>query len=206
MKKALISLEGIHGSGKTTLANRLLEELKNSDVACLFSKDQAGTPFSEAIRNLNLDERTAVDLYTETFLVAAARRQTYVDVIVPALNQGQLVITERFVDSFFAYGAARNLPSTFVTEIAERTCGGNFPDLTLLLDIAPRVGMERIAKFKKHRIELEGDDFHNCLRQGYLDQAKSHSQRFVVIDASQPLELVLTAAMAAIRSRAYLQA
>jgi len=201
MKAVLIALEGGHGAGKTTLAHQLMAEFKKETPSFVYSRDQAGTRFSETIRNLNLDEQTHVDVYTETFLVAAARRQTYVDIIKPALQQQKTVLTERFVDAFFAYGSARNLHADFVSQIAEAACDGHYPDLTIVLDVAPQVGLARIENLPKHRIELEGLDFHARLREGYLVRAHDHRDRTIVIDASQPCEQVCTIAAQAIRSK-----
>src|SRR3569832_1501027 len=153
---AFISLEGVHGAGKTNLANLLVSEISDAGHSILFSRDQAGTAFSETVRNINLDETTLVDVYTETFLVAAARRQTFVDVIEPALRADRNVITERFVDSFGAYGFARGLPENIIDSIAMATCGGRVPDLTLLLDLDPAIGMQRIAVLLLFRIEQVG--------------------------------------------------
>jgi dTMP kinase len=196
----LISLEGVHGAGKSTVLAYVRDQLKKESLSAVFSRDQAGTPFSETIRNLNLDAIGAVDLYTETFLVAAARRQTYVDVILPSLKENQTVITERFIDSFFAYGAARSLRPDITQVIAESTCGGRYPDLTLLLDLPPELGLQRIPENAKHRIEKEDILFHQRLREGYLIRARENSNHTIVIDAARAVENVTHDAWNAIHS------
>ena len=195
-----ICLEGIHGAGKTSLALYLRDQLVADLGKVVFSKDQAGTPLSEQVRNLHLDERTDVDAFTETFLVAGARRQTYVAVVRPALQMGSSVITERFVDSFYAYGFARELPEDFIDVVAKSACDGKFPDLTLLIDLPPEQSMQRIPEAARHRIELESMEFHQKLRAGYLKQARLNPNRYIIMDGLESIESIRRSALTHIRS------
>lgn len=190
-KKAFfISLEGIDGAGKTTLKEHLVNYLKDVKVVCV--REPGGTDISEKIRALLLDVKNAGILpKTEAMLYASARTQLVEEVISPALQAGNVVIADRYIDSTIAYqGYARGLDINFLEELNELCTSGLKPDLTLLLDLDPIVAQQRKQKEELDRLEKEGLQFQQKVREGYLKIAENEPQRVKVLDASQPLEEV----------------
>lgn len=185
-KGILITLEGIHGAGKSTVINTLLLFLKSRKLMPICSADQMATDIGRQIREINLNSGSEVDLYTETFLVAAARREAFIGVIRPQLSAGMCVISERYIDSFFAFGYARGMPEHFLELVARSTCDEVEPDLTLLLDLPADIALSRIGESHRHRVEREPLEFHKRLREGYLRQAERNPSRVVVIDSARP--------------------
>lgn len=190
-KKALfISLEGIDGAGKTSLKDHLVNYLKDAKVVCV--REPGGTDISEKIRSLLLDVKNAGILpKTEAMLYASARSQLVEEVINPALEAGNIVIADRYIDSTIAYqGYARGLDIRFLQELNDLCTSGLKPDLTLLLDLDPIVAQQRKQKEELDRLEKEGLLFQQRVREGYLDIAKNDPQRVKVLDASLPIEEV----------------
>jgi len=189
-KGQLITIEGIHGAGKTTAIQHILPVLKSLGLKITYAKDQSETKIGKQIRKVNLESKTAVDPYTETFLVSAARREAFMKVIQPRLATGQHVISERFIDAFFAFGHARSLHKKLLETLSHFTCNGTLPGLTLLLDLPPKVAQRRIKLQRPHRVEREPLGFHKLLREGYLIQARKNPGRIVVINANVPASQV----------------
>lgn len=186
-KAVFISLEGIDGAGKTSLKEHLVNYLKDVKVVCV--REPGGTDISEKIRGLLLDVKNAGILpKTEAMLYASARSQLVEEVIGPALQAGNVVIADRYIDSTIAYqGFARGLDIKFLEELNDLCTSGLKPDLTLLLDLDPVVAHKRKEKEELDRLEKEGILFQQRVREGYLNIAKNEPQRVKVLDASLPL-------------------
>lgn len=201
-----ITLEGPEGSGKTSAAKRIVEELEKQGYSVLFTREPGGTPIAEQIRSVILDKaNTKLDARAEALLYAASRRQHLVEKVFPALEEGKLVICDRYIDSSLAYqGGARGLGIDEVLNINMFATEYKFPDLTLLFDIDPVLGLERISKNKNrevNRLDLEKLDFHNQVRNTFLDLSKRYEDRYIIIDASQSEEKVASDALEAILNR-----
>ena len=201
-----ITIEGPEGSGKSTAVATVIEELKKKGFDVLKTREPGGAPISEQIRNVILDKaNTTMDGRTEALLYAAARRQHLVETVWPAVKQGKIVICDRYIDSSLAYqGGARGLGVDNIININMFATDNTWPDLTLLFDIDPKLGLERISLNKNrevNRLDLEALDFHNKVRQTFLELAKRYPERFVIIDASKSREEVAQDALNAILSR-----
>lgn len=201
-----ITFEGPEGSGKTSAANEVIRILVARGYDVLYTREPGGTPIAEEIRNIILDKKnTALDARAEALLYAASRRQHLVEKVWPALKEGKIVISDRFLDSSLAYqGAARKIGIENVLNINLFATEGTFPDLTLLFDITPEKGLERIAVNKKrevNRLDLEALEFHRQVRETFLELAKKYRERYVVIDASKTLPEVVGAALNVILDR-----
>ncbi|HQC32639.1 MAG TPA: dTMP kinase [Bacilli bacterium] len=201
-----ITFEGPEGSGKTSAANEVIRILVARGYDVLYTREPGGTPIAEEIRNIILDKKnTALDARAEALLYAASRRQHLVEKVWPALKEGKIVISDRFLDSSLAYqGAARKIGIENVLNINLFATEGTFPDLTLLFDITPEKGLERIAVNKKrevNRLDLEALEFHRQVRETFLELAKKYQERYVVIDASKTLPEVVGVALNVILDR-----
>ena len=201
-----ITIEGPEGSGKTTAANTAVKELEKMGYQIVRTREPGGTPIAEQIRNVILDKNnTAMDQRTEALLYAASRRQHLVEKVWPALKEGKIVICDRYLDSSLAYqGGARGLGIDNILQVNNFATEGTFPDLTLLFDIDPQLGLARIAANSNrevNRLDLEKIDFHNKVRNTFLELAKRYPERFVVIDASQSKEKVAKKTLEVMLSR-----
>ena len=201
-----ITLEGPEGSGKTTAVEAAVKKLQEMGYEIVRTREPGGTPIAEQIRNVILDKaNTAMDGRTEALLYAASRRQHLVEKVWPALKEGKIVICDRYLDSSLAYqGGARGLGVDNVLNINLFATENTWPDLTLLFDIKPEIGLARIsanADREVNRLDLEKLDFHNKVRNSFLDLTKRFPERFVIIDASKSREEVAQATMEAILSR-----
>lgn len=198
-----ITIEGPEGSGKTTATNKVVSELERLGYQIVRTREPGGTPISEQIRNVILDkENTMMDGRTEALLYAAARRQHLVEKVWPATKAGKIVVCDRYIDSSLAYqGGARGLGIDDIININMFATENTWPDLTLLFDIEPELGLERIAKNKErevNRLDLEKLEFHKKVRETFLLLAKKQPERFVIIDASKTPEEVYQDALKAI--------
>jgi dTMP kinase len=197
----LITIEGLDGAGKTTLAVSLLEGLRARGLDAELLREPGGVRASELIRELVKDPELRISARAEALLYAAARAQLVEEALDPLLDRGTYVLLDRFVDSSLAYqGGGRQLGLTPVLEINEFATGGLTPDLTLFLDIDPTVGRERSRERADplDRLELESDGFFARIADAYRELAAAHPERIRKIDASQPPEAVLAAAQAAL--------
>lgn len=202
MKKGLIiSFEGPDGAGKTTVINQLLpilsEKLNRSIVS---TREPGGVDIAERIRDVILDvNHTSMDDKTELLLYMAARRQHFVEKVLPALKSGKLVLIDRFIDSSVAYqGSGRGLDKQVISWLNDFATDSRKPDLTLYFDIDSETGLTRIAKNAEreiNRLDLEKLEMHQRVRQGYLELAELEKSRVVTIDASQDLEQVVADAL-----------
>ena len=201
-----ITFEGGEGCGKTTVLKAIKERLESEGVSVVLTREPGGTPIAEQIRNVILDKgNTAMDGRTEALLYAASRRQHLVEKIWPALQEGKTVLCDRYLDSSLAYqGGARGLGIDEVLSINLFATEGTYPDLTLLFDLEPEQGLARIAANQNrevNRLDLEKLDFHHQVRNNFLALAKRYPDRYVIIDASQPLADVIEDAYKAIKER-----
>lgn len=201
-----ITLEGPEGSGKTTAVEQAVKKLEEMGYQIVRTREPGGTEISEQIRNVILDKaNTAMDPRTEALLYAASRRQHLVQKVWPALKEGKIVICDRYLDSSLAYqGGARGLGVENILNINTFATEGTWPDLTLLFDLDPQVGLNRInsnANREVNRLDLEKLDFHNKVRNTFLELAKKYPERYVIIDAGQSREEVAKATVEAILSR-----
>lgn len=201
-----ITLEGVEGSGKTTIAEKLIEILEVNGYEVLHTREPGGDPIAEIIREVVLDPKnTDMDARTEALLYAAARRQHLVRVVEPALVSGKIVICDRFIDSSIAYqGYARKIGPDLVEDINDFAIHGKRPDLTFLIDVKPEVGLGRINKDKNRkvdRLDLEKMDFHQLVYEGYQGLVKKHSHRIKVIDGERDVEKIVEDIYNAIKVR-----
>ena len=201
-----ITLEGPEGSGKTTAVEAAVQKLIEMGHQIVRTREPGGTPIAEQIRNVILDKaNTAMDGRTEALLYAASRRQHLVEKVWPALKEGKIVICDRYLDSSLAYqGGARGLGIDEVLNVNLFATEDTWPDLTLLFDIDPEVGLARINSNpdrEVNRLDVEKLDFHKKVRNSFLELAKRYPDRFVIIDASQPRDIVAKATLDAILAR-----
>ena len=201
-----VTFEGGEGSGKSTALRLIAERLNKEGKETVITREPGGTPIAEQIRNVILDKgNTAMDSRTEALLYAASRRQHLVEKVWPAIKRGAVVLCDRYLDSSLAYqGGARGLGIDEVLNVNMFATEGTFPDLTLLFDLEPEVGLARIAanaNREVNRLDLEKIEFHKGVRATFLGLAKRYPERFVIIDASKPVEEVVAAAYNAIKSR-----
>lgn len=196
MEKGLfVVFEGGEGSGKSTMIDMIYDWAKESGYDCIKTREPGGIKISEKIREIILDkENTTMDGKTEALLYAAARRQHLVEKVIPALNEGKIVLCDRFVDSSLAYqGHARGLGIDEVFEINKFAIADCIPDVSILFDIRPEVGLERINKNKDreiNRLDLEAIDFHNKVREGYNKVYENNKNRIKKINAENSIDQV----------------
>ena len=192
-KGLLITLEGIEGAGKSTLLGFAGELLRRAGRAVVQTREPGGTATGERIRALLLD-RASVDLSDEAelLLIFAARAQHLAEVIRPALNAGEIVLCDRFIDASYAYqGGGRGLAAERIRQLEDWTLGGLAPDLTLLFDLEVATGLARAGgRGEADRFERQGRAFFERARAAYLDRAAEAPERFRRIDAAAPLPRV----------------
>lgn len=197
MRGRLITIEGLDGSGKTTLCQGLAAALPEARLL----REPGGVELSERIRALVKDPALEVDPRAEALLYAAARAQLVATLVAPLLEAGTTVLLDRFVDSSLAYqGAGRGLGVEAVRAINDFGTGGLAPDLTLLLRIDPAVGRARQSDRGEapDRLELAGAAFFDAVARAYDELAAAEPERFRVLDAGAVPHVVLAAALAAI--------
>jgi dTMP kinase len=188
-----ITVEGIEGVGKSSNIGVMVNKIEAAGFDVLTTREPGGTPVAEDIRKLLKDRGDEpIPEITELLLMFAARSLNVNNVIVPALNAGKWVISDRFTDSSRAYqGGGRGLPMETINLLADWVHGDTWPDLTILLDAPVEVGMERASsRGAPDRIEQEKHDFFERIRQCYLDLAAAEPARFVVVDTTRGLDEV----------------
>ena len=202
MQAQFLTLDGIDGSGKSTHLETMREWFERRGMPVLFTREPGGTPLGEELRRLLLSPDSRVGLRTETLLMFAARRQHLEDVILPALDKGIHVVSDRFTDATFAYqGGGRGIPAADIEVLENWVQGSLRPNLTLLLDVPLEVSFERIVGSReKDRFEQEEAEFFARVRRAYLDRAAAHPQRYRVIDSNQSREEVRAAVEAALQA------
>ena len=200
-----VTLEGGEGAGKSTHIRNLAAWLETQGIEVVTTREPGGTEGAETIRRLIVEGSVdRWDALTETLLLNAARRDHVRRLIEPALARGAWVLCDRYVDSTLVYqGIAKGVETETLLQLHALATGPLWPDLTLVLDLPPALGLARAAgrggaetRFEDHAIE-----FHEKLRQGFLDLARRFADRCAVLDASAPLEAVSAAAETALRER-----
>ncbi|MGN4127741.1 dTMP kinase [Lysinibacillus sphaericus] len=191
-----ITFEGPEGAGKTTVIHKITERFAEKNIDVLATREPGGIEIAEKIRTIILNPaHTAMDERTEALLYAAARSQHYFEKVRPALDAGKLVICDRFIDSSLAYqGYARGIGVDEVLSINEFAIGKELPDITILFDLAPEVGLARIHAHDErevNRLDVESLAFHQKVREGYLLLVERYPERIHVINADQNIERVI---------------
>jgi dTMP kinase len=192
----LIAFEGGEGAGKSTQVRRLQEWLTNEGLVAQATFEPGATPSGAGIRSIVLDRaHTGISARSEALLYAADRAQHVHDVLRPALDAGEVVITDRFVDSSLAYqGAGRTIPLDDVRMLSRWATEGVQPDLTILLDLPPEVGLARArGRAVADRLESESLEFHQRVRQTFLALAEVEPDRYLVLDARRTPEEIAAA-------------
>ncbi len=196
-----ITLEGGEGVGKSTNLATVEALLRNRGIDLCVTREPGGTVLGEAIRDLLLSNGSCAPLpKAELLLIFAARAQHIEAVIKPALQAGQWVLCDRFTDATYAYqGYARGLPLDMIAALEKLVQGDLEPDMTVLLDLPPAVGLARASqRAQLDRFEQESQAFFERVRQGYLERAQRDPKRWLLIDAAQPLQQVQAALSAAL--------
>lgn len=189
---AFITFEGPEGSGKTTVIQQVAEKLKY-EYNIILMREPGGVKTGEQIREVLL-EGEDMDDRTEALLFAASRREHLVGKVIPALNNGNVVLCDRYIDSSLAYqGYARGIGIEEVKSINEFAINGLYPDLTIYLDVSVEVGRERILKNQRNQNRLDQEDvkFHEKVVEGYKKIIHNESERFIVINADQSIDKVV---------------
>jgi len=196
MKKGmLISFEGGEASGKTTQIKKFVSFLKENGFDVVGTKEQGGTFVGEAIRNILLHTNFEISARAEALLFNASRCQLVADVVKPSIKEGKIVVMDRYFDSTYAYeGSGGQLSEAELKTIIDFAIDGSVPDVTFLLDIGFDESRMRKAADEKlknlDRFENKEREYHEKVRQGYLNLAKKSPERFVVINASLPEEKI----------------
>lgn len=188
MGGAFIAFEGGEGAGKSTQEALLANWLTQSGRTVVRTREPGGTPAGEAIRAVLLgNEYTGLDDRAEALLFAAARGEHVARVIAPALESGSVVVCDRYIDSSIAYqGCGRDLGIDRVRDLSLWATHGLLPDLTVVLDVDPQVGLARVEN--PDRLESEPIDYHRNVRQAFLDIAAQDPDRYLIVQATQDRE------------------
>ena len=205
-----ITFEGIEGSGKTTLVNRVHQALRNRGMDPVLTREPGGTWIGRSIRSILLDPAAAsLAPLAELFLFAADRAQHLLEVVRPALAEGRVVLCDRFSDATLAYqGYGRQLPLERVAEMDRAAREGLTPDLTVLLDVPPELGLDRARRrnaegepARETRMDDEVLEFHARVRNGYLELSRAEPDRFLLLDGTQPADELLRLTLDLLESR-----
>jgi len=190
MGAAFIAFEGGEGAGKSTQEALLAEWLTTEGRTVLRTREPGGTPAGEAIRAVLLgNEYSGLDPRAEALLFTAARGEHVERVIRPALDSGTVVVCDRYIDSSVAYqGIGRDLGVDYVRDLSLWATRGLVPDLTVVLDIDPQVGLSRVER--PDRLESEPIDYHRRVRQAFLNIAREEPQRYLALDASDSKDAI----------------
>jgi dTMP kinase len=194
----LIAFEGVEGAGKSTQVELLRQSLEKAGHRVVTTREPGGTPVGEQVRSILLDPASTLAARSEALLFAAARAQLVEQVIRPALERGEIVLCDRYLDSSLAYqGAGRGLGVEAVAEINRFATGGVVPDLVVLLALDPAEGLAR-RRGGRDRIEAQDLDFHRRVARGFLNLAAAEPERFAVVDAAAPPDQVAAEVRAAV--------
>ncbi len=186
-----MTIEGIEGSGKSTLLYGLKEFVESLGLSVVITREPGGTVFAENIRELILHHDDNIDPWTEVFLLLAARRENVTKVILPALREGKVVISDRYTDSTLAYqGYGRGLPLKKLSMLNKMATSKIFPRLTFIIDLPVERGFRRKSG-SLDRIEKEELEFHERVREGYLQLARKAKKRIKVLDGTKSPEELL---------------
>lgn len=197
-----IVFDGPDGSGKSTQMRRFMQWCREQGLVVKEVREPGGTSIGEQIRQVLLDPKNDVmTIQCEMLLYMASRAQLVEQEIVPSLERGELVVADRFVSATLAYqGSAGGLPTKWIQQVAEVAVSGHWPDLTLILDVDDQTAAGRLNPLLD-RMELKGRAFHSKVREGFLEQARSMPERYLVIDSTKDEDSVETAVKNAIKTR-----
>ena len=190
-KGKFITIDGVEGAGKSTQIAFICDYLKSRQIDVVLTREPGGTDVGEKIRELLLSNTTGkMHADTELMLMFAARNEHIQNKILPALEKGTWVLSDRFSDASYAYqGGGRGLSIERIAQLEAWTLQDFVPDMTLLLDLSVELGMSRVEnRGEKDRIESEAMDFFNRVRQTYIDRSKQYPDRIKLIDSSQTPE------------------
>ena len=187
-----ISIEGIEGCGKSTLVNSLGQYLQERNIDYVITKEPGSTSIGKILRTILLDKKQQISPLTELLLMFSDRLDHLDKVIKPSLEEGKIVITDRYIDSTYAYqGAGRGIPKNIIDNLVNQT-EIMLPDRTILLDLDPEVGLKRASSRNElDRFESENIEFHERLRKSFLGSAEDNPDRFITVDAEQEPDKVL---------------
>jgi dTMP kinase len=198
-----LSFEGIDGCGKTTQLTLLHARLESAGHTVIATREPGGTALAEAIRDYLLHSTQPLDRTTELLLFGAARAQHVAEVISPALERGTIVLSDRFADSSLAYqGGGLGIGMDFIRRMNAFATNGVQPDVTILLDVHPLVGLQRRATQRgEDRIEERGLEFQQRVRDAFLDIARAEPERVIILDGSTPAKVVHNRIIRALQER-----
>jgi dTMP kinase len=198
-----ITLEGGDGSGKSTQIRLLEEWLTDAGHSVVHSREPGGTDLGNELRDIILHRRGYIAPRAEALLYAADRAHHIATKVRPALERGEIVVQDRYLDSSVAYqGAGRVLDGTEVRNLSLWAAEGLLPDVTVLLDLSAEDGRIRMGERTKYdRLEDEKDEFHERVRAAFLELAAAEPERFLVIDATRPVEQIAAAIRSRVESR-----
>jgi len=194
LRGKFITFEGIDGSGKSTQLRMLAGALRQRSVDVITTCEPGGTPLGRRLREAFLETEENVSPLAELLLFAADRAQHVELLIKPALEEGRIVISDRYADATYAYqGAGRGFPEATVNQVIELATGGLKPDLTIFFDVSVEKALGRTASRKQtgervNRMDVETAEFYSSVREAYLDLARNEEKRFRVVDANGPVE------------------
>ncbi len=195
-----IAFEGGEGAGKSTQEGLLAASLLARGHTVVRTREPGGTPAAEQIRHVVLSpEFEGLDPRAEALLFAAARGEHVARVIRPALDRGDVVICDRYIDSSVAYqGYGRELGPERVRDLSLWATGALLPDLTVVLDVAPEIGLARFAQ--RDRLEAEPVEYHHAVREAFLSLAEAEPDRYLVLDARGDLDAIAAAILTRVES------
>ncbi len=189
MKGIFITFEGTEGSGKTTVVHKIENKLLEMNYKVITTREPGGSKIAEEIRNIILDvDNVKMDGITEALLYAASRRQHLVEKVLPYLENGYIVLCDRYIDSSLAYqGYARGLGIEEIYQVNQFATNGLLPDLTIYIDVKPEIGLNRIKNNSReqNRLDLEKLEFHHRVYEGYNIISKKFANRFAIVDGNQ---------------------
>ena len=192
MEAKFITLEGIEGSGKTSSIKSITDLLDSKRISYVVTREPGGSSIGSELRSILLDPKTEISSEVELLLMLADRKDHVEKVILPNLKTGNWVISDRFMDSSIAYqGGGRKLDKKMIDSFSKNLSLPN-PDLTLLFDVPVEISLSRVkARGELDRFEQEKLDFHNRIREAYLELAEQNVNRIQIIDSSREIELML---------------
>lgn len=194
MDGKLITFEGIDGSGKSTQMRMLVGELRHKEYDVLTTREPGGTPLGKRLREAFLETEENVDPLAELLLFAADRAQHINFLIKPAIEEGKIVLSDRFADATYAYqGAGRGFPKKTINQVIELATSGLKPDLTLFFDLPVEVSLSRASLSSdkdrtNNRMDSETNEFYKRVRDAYLEIAENEPNRFIIVDANRSIE------------------
>jgi dTMP kinase len=191
MRGKFITLEGIEGSGKSTSLDTISKNLEILDIEFIITKEPGGGPLGKDLRKILLDKKTDISPEVELLLMMADRKNHIDNIVEPSLEKGVWVISDRYLDSSYAYQGGGRQIDTSKIDLLTKLLQLPTPDLTILFDLSPEIALQRAKnRSELDRFESEPIDFHQRIREAYLNLANDNVERYVVIDASKDIHNV----------------